>query len=464
MSKEDIKNGKIGLLPFYLEMYDEIMPEIRKGFEPFLDAIYDKFMGRGITVVRSGFCRLSAEFEDAVNRFEEEEVDCIVTIHLAYSPSLECIDALVNTKLPVIILDTTRDECFNSISQLMYNHGIHGVQDICNLLRRRGKRFILEAGHISSPGLMDKIVCHVKGAEIANKFRTARVAQVGESFAGMGDFVVENNVLKDLGIEVLKVLPNELAMYLPGKSDPGVLDEISKDHERFDCSQIKPEQHESSVATGLAFRRWIEKEKITAFTVNFMAITKQSGIPQMPFLEICKAMGDGIGYAGEGDVLTAALGGAMAQVLGDVSFTEMFCPDWKKNLIFISHMGEMNIDLAENKAMLLEKEWPFTDGDAPIYPSACFKKGDAILVNLVPEPGNLFSLILTPVKMMGEIHITTIGDGIRGWMKPQMPIPDFLKKYSEAGGTHHSALVYGQPVEELRTFGKIMNWKIVEIN
>ncbi len=463
MSKEDINNGKIGLLLFYLEMYDEIMPETRKGFAPFLDNLCDKFKSKGIAVVCSGFCRLQVEFEEAINRFEKEGVDCVVTFHIAYSPSMECIDALCNTKLPLIILDTTRDEYFNSISQLMYNHGVHGVQDMCNLLLRRGKGFIIEAGHINSPELMEKIARHIKGAMIANRFRTARVALVGESFDGMGDFIVDNNVLKDLGIEVLKIPPNEIATYLPNGNGPMVLDEISEDNKRFDCSQLKPGQLESSVITGLAFRQWIEKENLTAFTVNFQAITKQSGINQMPFLEICKALGNGIGYAGEGDILTAALIGAMARALGDVSFTEMFCPDWENNYIFMSHMGEVNVCLVENKAILLEKEWPFTDAEAPVYPSACLKKGNAILVNLAPGPGNLFSLILSPVKIMGEIHKETIGDGIRGWMKPHMPIPEFLKKFSEAGGTHHSALVYGHPIEELRSFGRIMGWKIVEI-
>ncbi len=464
MNKENINNGKVGLLPFYLEMYDEIMPEIRKGFGPFLDIINDKFKSGGIKVVRSEICRLSVEFEDAVNRFEKEDVDCILTIHLAYSPSLESVNTLVNTKLPIIILDTTRDECFDSISQLMYNHGIHGVQDMCNLLLRRGKGFIIEAGHINSSEFVDKIVSHIKGTVIARKFKNARVAQVGTSFSGMGDFVVDNTVMEDLGIKVFKVLPNEISKFMPEENDPMVLDEILKDIERFDCSHLRPGQLESAVKTGLALRRWIEKENIMAFTINFRAITKESGFTQMPFLEICKAMGNGIGYAGEGDVITAALVGALAQVLGDVSFIEMFCPDWKENLIFISHMGEMNINLSENSAVLLEKEWSFTDAGSPVCPSACFKEGEALFVNLAPGPDNSFSLILSPVKMMGEMHRTSIGDGIRGWMKPKMPLPAFLKKFSEAGGTHHSALVYGNPVEELKTFGKIMNWKIIEIN
>ena len=49
----------------------------------------------------------------------------------------------------------------------------------------------------------------------------------------------------------------------------------------------------------------------------------------MPFLEISKAMSRGIGYAGEGDLLTAALVGALLAAWPRTTFTEIFCADWK---------------------------------------------------------------------------------------------------------------------------------------
>jgi len=44
-----------------------------------------------------------------------------------------------------------------------------------------------------------------------------------------------------------------------------------------------------------------------------------------------------------------------------------------------------------------------------------------------------------------------------------MPITEFLKKYSYAGGTHHSVMVYDTPVCELETFGKMMGFNTVVI-
>src|SRR5690554_6160277 len=136
--------AKIGLLPMYLELYDEVLPESRKEFIPFIKRLQDEFENRNIEVVLANICRVSNEFKEAIHHFETEDVDCVLTLHLSYSPSLECIDALSNTSLPLIVFDTTRDNRFDSASLIMSNHGIHGVQDMCNLLLRKGKDFFIE--------------------------------------------------------------------------------------------------------------------------------------------------------------------------------------------------------------------------------------------------------------------------------------------------------------------------------
>ena len=62
----------------------------------------------------------------------------------------------------------------------------------------------------------------------------------------------------------------------------------------------------------------------------------------------------GGGYAGEGDVLTAGLVGALMSVYPETTFTEMFCPDWKEDKILLSHMGESNPRLASWKPLLAD--------------------------------------------------------------------------------------------------------------
>jgi L-arabinose isomerase len=454
--------AKIGLLPFYLKLYDAVMPDLQQEFEPFIKLVEQEFIRRNIGVLVAPVSSTAPEFETSVGRIENEKADCIVTLHLTYSPSLESINALINTRLPIVILDTTPNLKFDSTDLLMYNHGIHGVQDMCNLLKRKGKPFFIEAGHLENSDIIDRAVNHVIGIRIAKAFSSSRIGKIGESFAGMGDFIVDKTVFDAAGVKIVEATAADVAKYLPTSNDEILATEITNDTLKFDTSELSPDTLKRSVAAGLALRAWVNKENLTGLTINFEAITKKAGLPVMPFLEICKLMAEGIGYAGEGDVLNAAFTGALSQVLHEISFTEMFCPDWENDVIFLSHMGEMNIALADRKVKLVKKEWVFTDADSPVVVSACFKQGEALFINLAPGADQTFSLIIAPVSMLEETNKKK-ADGIRGWMKPVIPINNFLKKYSEAGGTHHGALIYGRPVAALKTFAAIMNWNFIEI-
>jgi L-arabinose isomerase len=170
-------------------------------------------------------------------------------------------------------------------------------------------------------------------------------------------------------------------------------------------------------------------------------------------------MYEGLGYAGEGDVLTAALVGALLKLDPRTSFTEMFCPDWEGGTIFLSHMGEINPRVCPETAELVSRNNKYTDCAPAMYAKGLFMRGEALLVNLVPLSGNGFRLIVCPVSMEGAPD-SAFPESVRGWMRPTLPIADFLARYSLLGGTHHAALVYGEKVDTLRTFAEILGFDL----
>ena len=72
---------------------------MRERLEGFYEEIAALFEERNVQVVRAPFCRLKAEFGQTIQEFEVQNVDAVVTLHMAYSPSLESIDALAETQL-----------------------------------------------------------------------------------------------------------------------------------------------------------------------------------------------------------------------------------------------------------------------------------------------------------------------------------------------------------------------------
>ena len=458
-----MNNTKIGFLPFYIKLYDDCGSgaKARPRLEPFADKLVGELSDRGFDVLAVPFCRIKDEFAAAVAKFEAEGCKAIVTWHAAYSPSLECIDALASTDLPIVVLDTTETYSMGpTLEQFEISlcHGIHGVMDMCSMLNRRGKAFAIAAGHIEHSDVMDKTAGYIRAAVAAKSLNGSSTGSIGGSFDGMGDFLVEDaEMLERFGVKVVYPEQGELAGYRAEVKDADVKAEMAKDLDTlYEIEPVDAESHERTVRNCLAVRRWIEEHKLSAMTVNFREITEETGLEIMPFMEACKAMARGTGYAGEGDVLTASLVGALMKGYDEVAFIEIFCPDWKGNTLLLSHMGEYNPKLTSGKCGMKEILFIYGDAKSPVVSYGRYKGGDAVFINLYRTKDD-FRMIISAVDMV-EVRPDddTLEVRVRGWMKPKMPIADFLEAISRVGATHHSALVYGARVSELVYFADLL--------
>ena len=464
-----MRNPKIGLLPLYVELYDLTTPEIRPDIDAAHKLASDNLKKQGLDVVDVAVCRLANEFEEAIAKFEAEDVDAIVTLHLAYSPSLESEKALAATKLPLIIMDTTPSYTYDQYtdgSALMLNHGIHGVQDMCNLLIRNGKKFSVFAGHMDHSNVLSQVASAAKSAMIAHEMSKARVGIVGGAFAGMGDFQIPFEELKeDLGIEVVQYDFEKGAERVAAVTQADIDAEYEIDKEYFDIDpNLTREVYDRTTPTCLAIRKWAEEEKLTGYTINFRATEGvPAGLPTMPFTECCKAMVSGLGYAGEGDVLTAALTGAILAAYEETTFTEMFCPDWEHGSVFLSHMGEFNYAIADGKPLLQEKPFPFTDAENPTVAYQTMKGGRAVFINLAPFGNGQYTLTLAPGEMLSISGENKQAQATNGWFKPDVSLEEFLATFSQNGATHHSVLVYGDVLNELAPLADFLGCKLVVI-
>lgn len=457
-----MRKPKIGLLPLYVELYDRTTPEVRPEIDANHQLTSNNLREKGLEVVDVPVCRLAGEFASAIRLFEREDVDAIVTLHLAYSPSLQSEKTLAATGLPLIVLDTTPSYVYDQHTDeaaVMLNHGIHGVQDMCNLLRRNKKTYQIFAGHMEHSDVLDRVAGAARAAMVTHELRHARVGLVGKPFEGMGDFRVSYEELKsDLGIQVVPYDFAEGAARIERVTQEMLNAEYATDRQRFDVAPaLTREVYDRSARTSLAVRAWVREERLTAFTINFLETEGgRPGLPVMPFTECCTAMERGVGYAGEGDVLTAALVGALLRAYPETTFTEMFCPDWKHGSVFLSHMGEFNYRIADGKALLQEKPFPFTSAENPTVAYRTMKGGRAVFVNLAPFGSGRYTLTLAAGEMLSIHGENTMRGSVNGWFRPDVPLERFLEQFSRAGATHHNALVYGDVLEQMHALADFL--------
>ncbi len=449
---------KIGFLPLYVQLYDDVCPEIRPRLETFYETLACEFEKRGFEVVRSPFCRLEPEFRAAVSLFEKEKADAIVTYHIAYSPSLECIGALADTNLPIVVLDTTDTYEFKMPEDIMYCHGIHGVMDMCSMLTQRGIEYGIAAGHWQESDVLDRVCGLVRASVAAKALKNAKVGLIGSSFAGMGDFRVDYRELYErFGIKVQTPSCDELRAYYDSVTKNEIEAEKATNKELYDFSDnIIETEYNESIRSCLAVRKYLSDNEMTAFSANFLRIgLNNTGITSMPFLETCKSMQNGIGYAGEGDVLTAAFVGAFLKAFKDTAFVEIFCPSWKDNTLFLSHMGEVNYGVAAVKPTITRAGSKYgKDDEYPYIGYTRMKEGKGVYVNISRAKDD-YRLFTVAAEML-PVDNDVFGDSMRGWMKPEgYTVAEFLEENSRFGATHHSFFVYGATVEDIEFFGRL---------
>lgn len=462
-----MKKIKVGYLPLYIKLYDDNNQD-RVPLVTYMEKLVGMLEQAGLEIVQTpDLCRVKEEFDAAAELFNNTGVDAVITQHLAYSPSLESIEALMKLEAPIIVLDTTPDygllrsaDHYNGIDN---DHGIHGVQDMCCMLRKKRKPFQICSGHEQRDNIIPRVVGMCRAAAAAKVFRNERIGSVGGSFVGMGDFLIsDEDYRRQIGPEILYMTPDVVNTYLSQVTEAEIDEELASDAEKYRSEITFQSEYRETTRSGLAIRKWMEAEKLDACTVNFLTLDT-CGMPKMPFPECCKIMERGLGYAGEGDVLTAGLVGALISQYPNTAFTEMFCPDWEKSVILLSHMAESNPNLAQWKPLLADMRFNYNSCGNTVGMYNCYRPGKVVYVNLAPMDDH-FHLIVTE----GEILDAGLPDGAyrrntQGWFKPCKDIAQFLEEYSMAGGTHHSAMVYDANIEEIKAFGRMMGFQIVEI-
>ena len=464
------KTGKIrvGYLPLYIKLYDDSDPHSRDDMVEYMNMLLKMLESQGLEVVAADeICRVKPEFDRAAKKFNDADVSAVITQHLAYSPSLESIKALLSLKAPIVVFDTTPD--YELIKTAGYekrihaNHGIHGVQDMCNLLKRNERPYYLCVGHALHSEVVSEVVGMCRAAEAAKAYKNMKVGSVGGSFTGMGDFLVSDERYKhDIGARVTYMTADVVKKYVKTITEKDIDAEIEIVDKKYNVDVTNKKAYREETRSALAVRKWMQDEKIGSATINFLTLDK-CGLPKMPFVECCRIMERGLGYAGEGDVLTAGLVGALISVYPNTTFTEMFCPDWERDVILLSHMGESNPNLAQWKPLITDCKFNYNSCGDTVAMYNCYRPGKAVYINLAPMEDH-YHLIVSNIELLDVgLERGAYGTSTQGWMKPCKPISDFLKEFSMAGGTHHSAMVYDADISEIKAFGNMMGFEVIEI-
>jgi len=441
---------KVGLLGLTLELYETMAPALREGREAWMRNAVLPALGEVADVVFPGAAFRREDIEARVAQFEAEGCDALLVVLLTYSPSQAALPALRRTRLPIIVWNTQElrsvDADFDG-TRMIENHGVHGTQDLANVLLRSGVPFRYATSHLSDPDAAAELGDFFAAAAATARLRRARLGILGYPFPGMGDFALDTTQMAaTLGCEWTS-MPMEEYLQRAAAAGPETVSCLIADYcEAYDVDPgVADDDLEAAARVEVALRGMVSERRLDAFTYQFMAFGEDERTPTVPFVAASRLMGEGLGFGGEGDLIAAA-GSALLNCLSPpASFTEMFTVDYDGNAVLLSHMGEANVAMART-----DRPIRLTVRKKRIVPTKAEQL--VLATTFAPGPATLFALTIgehggwrmiasqVTVEDFGPLDALAVP---HSKVRPAGDVRDFLTAYAKAGGPHHCALCFG---------------------
>jgi len=455
---------RVGILPGLADLYtrlfnQEVLDELKRFIASLPKVIDSKQIDFEIGRLSSTQEQMKAE----AAQLAAQGVDLIVIVLAPYCPSGAVVPAVMESRVPVLLwpAQTMYELIPESLtaSQVRLSHGVHAVQDIANMLRKKGKKFGILHGHFREEGFYREFEEWAQAARIYTTFASSNPVQIGGHFEDMLDLqIADAQFIADCGIKMtaydLSLL--EKAMNQVNSIEMKTL--VGKYKDEFAiASDVTDEMLETTACGELAIHSLMEKSHACACGINFLTLCNDPSIGDAMHVAASRLMAEGYGYAGEGDWVTAAFVYAMQSVFGQASFSEIFSVDYKNARLFLKHWGEGNPAMAAGKAKILKSV--FNDHNKATFcvVDMQFSPGPATLVNLNADPQGKGQLLSLSGHILDDTIVNSLGP--RAFFKPECSdIHKVLNDYAYNGGSHHIALVNGSVQDLLEKLSMLTGW------
>ena len=471
MADQSTVRPKIGVLALTLDLYETLAPKLRGEREQWVQAEVLPALSTVADVVFDKAVFRREDVEAQVAAMAAGGVDCLLVMMLTYSPSQISLPALKRTDLPIVVWNTQQlqavDAAFTS-QAMIDNHGVHGTQDLCNVLIRSGVKFEYFTSHLCDDHALAELENFFVAAAAVRRMQTMQVGLLGYPFPGMGDFALDTtHMVATLGCQWQHLT---VAEYINEPADAPadrVAELVALYRDSYDvAADITDDDLAATARAEISLRGIVDEHKLDALTYQFMAFGDDDRTETVPFVAMSRMLADGIGFGGEGDLIAAAGTAFLNCIQPPASFSETFTIDFTGNGLFMSHMGEANIAMArrDRKIRMACRSFPITrTRGRQLELVTSFQPGPATLMALTIGEGCRWRLIASrmtiadygPLEAMDVPHFKLIPEA-RG-------VREFLTAYAKSAGPHHNAVCFGDARARLRLAADLLGADYCEV-
>ena len=457
---------RVAYLGLSLELYLETSPSLKDWDKAFKK--WCKKLSNYADILYSRTCFKDAEIEEAAAKIEALQPDAIVLSALSYTPSMLVYPLAAKTNIPIIIWNTQDDAIISDKYvplDLDRNHTVQGIHDITNVFFQNKIKYAIVSGHWNDNARCALLEEELYAAKAYRAAKNIKVLALGGAFVGMGDFEYDTGMLRKKWGPTVQDLDTKEFCEEAASINKKLVEKKRQEDLKFFAVRpdLDADVHRESIRRYFALINLLNKYDANAFTMNFTRLVKIPDFGQLPFYAINCSMAEGVGYAGEGDSLRAALMRQMIELTGIANFTEIYTIDWKRDLMFMSHMQECSIGSARKDRKIELRQMPFWVKGSPDYAGMYFtlEAGDYTGVSCTATPEGKWRFVAFEGTVPQLPFIDTYNRAY--WLlRPNKPVAEFLDNYSLFGGAHHLAAVPGKKLNAIRRLAKWLDFDFVE--
>ncbi len=385
-----------------------------------------------------------------------------------FSPAKMWIGGLKILQKPLLHLHTqfNRDIPWNSIDMdfMNLNQSAHGDREFGFMMTRMRLERKVVVGHWQDSAVLDQINTWTRSAAGWHDWQGARFVRFGDNMRyvavtegdkveaelkfgysvntyGVGDLVKVVNAISDAEVDQLTAQYEELYAVVPALKKGG-----ANYHSLRDAARIE-----------LGLKAFLEDGNFKGFTDTFEDL---HGLVQLPGIAAQRLMGQGYGFAAEGDWKTAALVRAMkvmgSGLMGGNAFMEDYTYHFDPSdpLVLGSHMLEICESIADGQPKCEIHPLGIGGKADPVRLVFNVAGGSALNASVV-DLGNRFRLLINEVEAVAPKEDLPNLPVARVLWKPYPDMKTGCAAWILAGGAHHTCYSQNLTTEHLDDFAAI---------
>ncbi|QMW03627.1 L-fucose/L-arabinose isomerase family protein [Spirosoma foliorum] len=461
----------------YWGQFDGLLDDLLKKQAVFIDKIEAQ---HDVEIVDFGLVDDVTKAYELVPKLNAANLDLIFCDMLTYATSSTFGVIIKSIDTPIVLVALQPDKAMNysqaSTYLQLYNDDICALPEFAGVAVRMGKKVpqMIIGTLYDDPAADAEISEYCRIAAVLHDLKTARIGHIGHPIEAMLDMHSDSTMLTaHFGAHIVQCEAHEIVSQYQQATEA----EIDAVKERildfFDTpdpvsdpisEKLRDSDLHIAAQAAVALEKFIKAKKLDGLAYYYDGPDNSDTRVVMSNLIVGNSLLQGAGFpmCGESDLKTCIAMLIMERLGIGGSFAEFHPVDFKEDFVLVGHDGPHNIAIAEGQPVLrsLKKYHGKPGFGAGV--EFKIKEGPITMLSISSTyEGKMKFIIAEGESIAGPIPPTG-NTNTRGFFKPD--VRTFLKRWIQAGPTHHFALGVGHHAETIQKIADYLKIESVIIN